>query len=145
MNSSADLDRRQIRRRRRPAERDDVAREKSFRLYKLLNGTVIVLALLTAFDVEALTEWRDMGIIAITLGASAFAEAFSRALADEIATKRRVRAREAWGVLRASMLILLPGAVLPLAQMTVWAGWLSPGIAFAAACWVLVFALFASG
>lgn len=125
--------------------RVDISQENSFHLYKLLNGTVIVLALLTAFEVEALTEWRAMGIIALTLAASAFAEAFSRALAHEIATKRRMRARQLWVVLRASMLVLVPGAVLPLALLTVRAGWLSPGVAFAVACWLLVLALIVSG
>ncbi|MEX0637336.1 MAG: hypothetical protein WD155_01225 [Burkholderiales bacterium] len=91
--------------------RADPFREKSFRLYKLLNGAIVALALLSAFDLEALSNWRAMGIIGITLGASAFAEAFSRALGEEIATRRRVRVLEAWAVLRASMLIMVPGAV----------------------------------
>lgn len=125
--------------------RADIPQDKSFRLYKVLSGTVIVLALLTAFEVEALTEWRAMGIIAITLAASAFAEAFARTLADEIVTKRRVSARQAWAVLRGSMLVLLPGVVLPLALIAVSAGWLSAGIAFAVACWTLVLVLFVSG
>ena len=122
-----------------------ILQDKSFRLYKVLSGTVIVLALLTAFDVEALTEWRAMGIIAITLAASAFAEAFARALADEIVTKRRASAGQAWAVLRGSLLVLLPGGVLPLALVAVSADWLSAGVAFAVACWTLVLVLFAAG
>ncbi|MGR0140638.1 hypothetical protein ACUVNF_28760, partial [Pseudomonas sp. RSP] len=71
-----------------------------FKLHKILNGSIIVLALLTVLEGAALTEWSAMATIFMTLGANAVAEAFSRGLADEIASKRRVTFSKATDLLR---------------------------------------------
>lgn len=117
----------------------------SFKIYKLLNGSIIVLALLTVLEADALTEWSAMAIILVTLAAHAVSEAFSRGLADEIAHKRRPTLSETGALLGSSLIVMVPGIVPALAFAAVSAGWLSMGKAFVWACWLLVFALFAAG
>ena len=56
------------------------AEEKSFRIHKLVNGAIIVLALLIVLEGEALTEWSAMATIVVTLAATGVADAFVRAL-----------------------------------------------------------------
>ncbi|MDD2919515.1 hypothetical protein [Rhodoferax sp.] len=119
--------------------------EAGHKLYKLLNGAIIVLALLTVLEGSALTEWSAMATIFITLGANAVAEAFARGLADEITFKRRLTWPEGLHLLRRSLVVVLPAVVPALAFAAVALGWLSLGMAFAAACWLLVLALFAAG
>lgn len=121
------------------------ANEISFKIHKLLNGSIIVLALLTVLEGDALTEWSAMAIIFVTLAANAVSEAFSRGLADEIARKRRPNAAEAAVLLRSSLIVVTPGIVPALAFAAVAAGWLTLGMAFAGACWILVLGLFAAG
>ena len=121
------------------------AEDTGFKLYKLLNGTIIVLALLTVLEGSALTQWSAVATIFITLIANAVAEAFARGLADEIAKKRRTSFRESLLLLRRSMVVVVPGIVPVVAFVAVSLGWLPLGMAFAAACWVLVLALFAAG
>ncbi|MDP3843650.1 MAG: hypothetical protein Q8Q81_13930 [Oxalobacteraceae bacterium] len=116
-----------------------------FKLHKILNGSIIVLALLTVLEGSALTEWSAMATIFMTLGANAAAEAFSRGVAHEIASKRRVSFSEAAALLRYSLIVVTPGIVPAVAFIAVSAGWLPLGKAFAAACWFLVFVLFAAG
>lgn len=86
-----------------------------------------------------------MATIFVTLAANAVAEAFSRGLAEEIARKRRLTFDEAGVLLRNSLIVIVPGVVPALAFAAVSAGWLSLDMAFALACWFLVFVLFASG
>lgn len=117
----------------------------SFKIHKLLNGSVIVLALLTVLEGSALTEWSAMATILLTLGAHAVSETFSLGLADEIAHKRRPTFREAVAMLRSSLVVMAPGSVPALAFAAVSAGWLPLDKAFAWACWFLVFVLFAAG
>lgn len=116
-----------------------------FKLYKVLNGSIIVLALLTVLEGAALTEWGAMATIFVTLGANAVAEAFSRGLADEIATKRRITLTEKLTLLRRSLSVVIPGFVPAVAFAGVSIGWLPLGQAFFWACWFLVFVLFAAG
>ncbi|MDD1010777.1 hypothetical protein M5G27_25195 [Pseudomonas shahriarae] len=116
-----------------------------FKLHKILNGSIIVLALLTVLEGAALTEWSAMATIFMTLGANAVAEAFSRGLADEIASKRRVTFSKATDLLRSSLIVVTPGIVPAVAFIAVSAGWLPLGKAFVGACWFLVFVLFAAG
>ncbi len=116
-----------------------------YKLYKILNGSIIVLALLTVLEGVALTEWGAMATIFVTLGANAIAEAFSRGLADEIANKRRATFPEAIALLRHSLVVVIPGIVPALAFVAVAAGWLPLYSAFVGACWFLVFVLFAAG
>lgn len=116
-----------------------------FKLYKVLNGSIIVLALLTVLEGAALTEWSAMATIFVTLGANAVAEAFSRGLANEIANKRRETFAEAVALLRRSLSVVIPGIVPAVAFAAVSVGWLPLGKAFAWACWFLVFVLFAAG
>lgn len=117
----------------------------NFKLHKLLNGSIIVLALLTVLEDEALTEWKAMAVIFMTVGANAVADAFARGLADEIAYKRQITIAEASALLGSSLLVVVPAVAPALAFAAVAAGWLSIGTAFASACWFLVFALFAAG
>lgn len=117
----------------------------SFKLHKLLNGSIIVLALLTVLEGNALTEWSAMATILVTLGAHAVSETFSLGLADEIAHKRRPTFSEAVALLRKSLVVMAPGSVPALAFTAVSAGWLALDKAFAWACWFLVFVLFAAG
>ena len=121
------------------------AEDTGFKLYKLLNGSIIVLALLTVLEGAALTEWTAVATIFITLIANAVAEAFARGLADEIATRRRVTFSEAVALLRRSSVVVVPGIVPAVAFAAVSIGWLPLGTAFATACWALVLALFAAG
>lgn len=116
-----------------------------FKLYKLLNGSIIVLALLTVLEGDALTEWSAMATIFLTLGANAVAESFSRGLADEIACKRRITFSEVRALLRSSLIVIVPGVVPAVAFAAVSAGWLSLDKAFAGACWLLVLVLFGAG
>ena len=120
---------------------DDV----SFRIHKLLNGSIIVLALLTVLEGEALTEWSAMATILVTLAANAAADAFSRGLADEIARQRRPTFAEAGALLRSSLLVVAPTSLPALAFAAVSVGWLSLDKAFAWACWILVLLLCAAG
>lgn len=117
----------------------------AFRINKLLNGSIIALALLSVLEGEALTEWSAMATIFATLLASAVSEAFSRRLADEIARGRRPTLAESAALLRNTLFVLIPGFVPAAAFAAVSAGWLSLGTAFAGACWLLVFALFVAG
>ncbi len=121
------------------------AQDSGFKLYKLLNGSIIVLAMLTALEGTALTEWSAVATIFITLIANAVAEAFARGLADEIANKRRTTWAEAARVLRLSLVVVVPTLVPTLAFGAVALGWLPLGIAFAGACWLLVLGLFVAG
>ena len=121
------------------------AEEKSFKVHKLLNGSIIVLALLTVLEGEALTEWSAMATIVVTLAANGVADAFARGLADELAHRRRPTLAEAVALLRGSVFMVVPAVVPALAFAAVWAGWLSLGNAFALACWLLVFLLCATG
>ncbi|OIP20137.1 MAG: hypothetical protein CO066_15450 [Comamonadaceae bacterium CG_4_9_14_0_8_um_filter_60_18] len=111
----------------------------------MLNGSIIVLALLTVLEGAALTEWSAVATIFITLIANAVAEAFARGLADEIANKRRTSLPEAVALLRRSLVVVVPGIVPAVAFATVALGWLPLGTAFVSACWTLVLALFAAG
>lgn len=122
-----------------------VAEQTSFKVYKLLNGSIIVLAMLTALEHEALTEWQATAIIFLTLTATAVAEAFSRWLAAEIAHRRQLSLGEAGALLRGSLIVVLPALVPAAAFAAVAAGWLSLGAGFAGACWLLVLVLFAAG
>jgi len=121
------------------------AENTGFTLFKLLNGSIIVLALLTVLEGAALTEWSAVATIFITLIANAVAEAFARGLADEIASKRRTSLPEAVALLRRSLVVVVPGIVPAVAFATVALGWLPLGTAFVSACWTLVLALFAAG
>jgi len=121
------------------------AENTGFKLYKLLNGSIIVLALLTVLEGAALTEWPAVATIFITLIANAVAEAFARGLADEIANKRRTSLPEAVALLRRSLVVVVPGIVPAVAFAAVALGWLPLGTAFVSACWTLVLALFAAG
>ncbi|NCP41640.1 MAG: hypothetical protein GW848_14285 [Rhodoferax sp.] len=121
------------------------AENTGFTLFKLLNGSIIVLALLTVLEGAALTEWSAVATIFITLIANAVAEAFARGLADEIANKRRTSLPEAVALLRRSLVVVVPGIVPAVAFATVALGWLPLGTAFVSACWTLVLALFAAG
>jgi len=121
------------------------AEDTGFKLYKLLNGSIIVLAMLTVLEGAALTEWTAVATIFITLIANAVAEAFARGLADEIANKRRVTFPEAVALLRRSLVAVLPGFVPAVAFAAVSLGWLSLGTAFTSACGFLVLVLFAAG
>jgi len=56
------------------------AEAKSFKVQKLVNGSIIVLALLTVLEGEALTEWSAMATIVVTLAANGVADAFARGL-----------------------------------------------------------------
>lgn len=116
-----------------------------YKLYKILNGSIIVLALLTVLEGAALTEWGAIATIFVTLGANAVAEAYSRGLAGEIANKRRATLREAIALLRRSLSVVVPGIVPAVAFIAVAAGWLPLDKAFIGACWFLVFVLFAAG
>jgi len=116
-----------------------------FKLFKLLNGSIIVLALLTVLEDAALTEWPAVATIFITLFANAVAEAFARGLADEIANKRRTSLPEAVALLRRSLVVVVPGIVPAVAFAAVALGWLPIGTAFFSACWTLVLALFVAG
>lgn len=117
----------------------------SFKLYKLLNGSIVVLALLTVLEGDALTEWSAMATIFMTLAAYAVSEAFSRGLAEEIARKRRLTVVEAGALVRSSLIVVAPAIVPALAFAAVAVGWLSLDKAFFWACWSLVFLLFAAG
>ena len=117
----------------------------SFKLHKLLNGSIIVLALLTVLERSALTEWSAMATIFVTLASSAVADAFSQSVADEIVRKRRATFSEAWGLLRKSLIIVVPGILPALAFFAVSADWMSLGMAFTTACWLLLLVLFAAG
>jgi hypothetical protein len=121
------------------------AENTGFKLYKLLNGSIIVLALLTVLEGAALTEWPAIATIFITLIANAVAEAFARGLADEIANKRRTSLPEAVALLRRSLVVVVPGIVPAVAFAAVALGWMPLGTAFVSACWTLVLALFAAG
>ena len=121
------------------------AENTGFTLFKLLNGSIIVLALLTVLEGAALTEWSAVATIFITLIANAVAEAFARGLADEIANKRRTSLPEAVALLRRSLVVVVPGIVPAVAFATVALGWLPLGTAFVSACWTLVLALVAAG
>ncbi|MGQ0710016.1 MAG: hypothetical protein ACT4NV_09740 [Rhodoferax sp.] len=121
------------------------AEQTSFKIYKLLNGSIIVLALLTVLEGDALTEWSAMGVILMTLVAHAVSDAFSRALADEIAHKRRPSLAQTGALFGSSFVIVAPGLVPVLAFAAVGAGWLPLGLAFAGACWILVLGLFVAG
>jgi len=121
------------------------AENTGFKLYKLLNGSIIVLALLTVLEGAALTEWPAVATIFITLIANAVAEAFARGLADEIANKRRTSLPEAVALLRRSLVVVVPGIVPAVAFAAVALGWMPLGTAFVSACWTLVLALFAAG
>lgn len=121
------------------------AEEAGFKLFKLLNGSIIVLAMLTVLERAALTEWSAVATILITLVANAVAEAFARGLANEIASRRRTTLPEALGLLLRSLVVVVPGAVPVVAFAAVSMGWLSIGTAFASACWLLVSALFVAG
>ncbi|MDO8319904.1 hypothetical protein [Rhodoferax sp.] len=121
------------------------AEATGFKLYKLLNGAIIVLALLTVLEGAALTEWHAIATIFITLIANAVAEAFARHLADEIAFKRRPSWQTSLTHLLKSLVVVIPGLVPAVAFVAVSLGWLPLGSAFASACWVLVLALFAAG
>jgi len=116
-----------------------------YKLYKILNGSIIVLALLTVLEGAALTEWGAMLTIFVTLGANAVAEAYSRGLADEIANKRQATFPEAIALLRRSLSVVIPGIVPAVAFIAVAAGWLPLDKAFIGACWFLVFVLFVAG
>lgn len=116
-----------------------------FKLYKLLNGSIIVLALLTVLESAALTEWSAITTIFMTLIANAVAEAFARHLADEIAYKRRPSWKASWTHFMRSLVVVVPGFVPAMAFAGVSLGWLPLGNAFASACWFLVLALFAAG
>lgn len=115
------------------------------KIHKLLNGSIVVLALLTVLESNALTEWRAIAIILMTLVAHAVSEAFSRGVADEIVRKRRPAFLEMLVLLRSSLIVVVPGIVPLVAFAAVAAGWLPLGMAFAAACWILVLGLFAAG
>ncbi|OIP19179.1 MAG: hypothetical protein AUK51_02325 [Comamonadaceae bacterium CG2_30_59_20] len=128
-----------------PPMQTSAAEAAGFKLYKLLNGSIIVLALLTVLEGAALTEWHAIATIFITLVANAVAEAFARRLADEIAYKQRPSWQASLAFLRKSMVVVVPGLVPAVAFVGVSLGWLPLGIAFASACWVLVLALFAAG
>ena len=119
--------------------------EISFKLYKLLNGSIVVIALLTVLEGDALTEWSAMATIFMTLAAYAVSETFSRGLADEIARKRRLTFSETGTLLRSSLVVVVPGFVPAVAFAAVSAGWLSLGKAFVWACWFLVLVLFGAG
>lgn len=117
----------------------------SFRLHKLLSGSIMVLALLTVLEGDALTEWNAMATIFLALATQGVADAFARGLADEIARRRRPTFGEAGALLRSSLIVVAPGIVPALAFAAVAAGWLALDTAFVWACWLLVFALFAAG
>lgn len=121
------------------------AEDIRLKLHKLLNGSIIVLALLTVLEGDALTEWSAIATILITLGAHAVSETFSLGLAEEIAHKRRPTFSEAAALLRGASVVVVPGIVPALAFAAVSAGWLSLNTAFVWACWFLIFALFAAG
>jgi uncharacterized membrane protein YeaQ/YmgE (transglycosylase-associated protein family) len=123
----------------------DSAGDKSFRIHKLVNGAIIVLALLTVLEDEALTEWNAMATIVLTLVATGAADAFSRALGDELAHRRRLTRKEAVKLVRGSALVLAPAAIPALFFAIASAGWLSLTQAFSLACWLLVFLLGAAG
>lgn len=128
-----------------PTMTTNTTEDTGFKLYKLLNGTLIVLAMLTVLEGAALTEWTAMATIFITLAANAVAEAFARGLADEISFKQRLTLMQGLFQLRRSFTVVLPAVVPALAFAAVSLGWLPLGTAFASACWVLVLSLFAAG
>lgn len=124
---------------------EDATPDISFKLYKILNGSIIALALLTVLEGSALTEWSAMATIFVTLASSAIADAFSRGVAREIAHKRRVPFSESLGLLRRSLIIVVPGILPAMAFVAVSAGWMPLAKAFAIACWALVLVLFVAG
>lgn len=124
---------------------DRPAEVVGFKLYKLLSGSIMVLALLTVLEGDALTEWSAMATIFLALGAQGVADAFARGLADEIIRGRRPTFGEAGALLRSSLIVVAPGIVPAIAFTAVAAGWLALNTAFVWACWLLVFALFAAG
>ncbi|MBS0455987.1 MAG: hypothetical protein JSS44_01475 [Proteobacteria bacterium] len=124
---------------------DGAIQDSAFKLHKILNGSVIALALLTVLEGSALTEWSAMATIFVTLASSAVADVFSQSVANAIACRRRATFSEAWVSLRRHLIIIVPGFLPALAFAAVSADWMPLDTAFAIACWALVLVLFVAG